>query len=185
MKRTFIAVKIKPKDKLLKTYTKLKNELDNEKIKWVNSDNFHLTLFFLGDTSEEKIEEVKNQLSNIADQYAVFSVKLKGIGVFKNLNKPRVLWVGINQYEMLQNLKTLIDKEMTVLGFHAETREFKPHLTLARMKWINDKQKLSQLLEEYKSEFFQQTEIKELIYFESVLRSTGPIYKPIEKYMLA
>ena len=184
MKRTFIAVKIKPEDKLLKTYTKLKNELDNEKIKWVNSDNFHLTLFFLGDTSEEKIEEVKNQLSNIADQYAGFSIRLQGIGVFKNISKPRVLWVGIHQYDILQSLKTLIDKEMTVLGFHPEAREFKPHLTLARIKWINDKQKLSQLLEEYKLEFFQQTEIKELVYYESVLRSTGPIYKPIEKYML-
>jgi 2'-5' RNA ligase len=184
MKRTFIAVKIKPEEKLLKTYTKLKNELDNEKIKWVNSDNFHLTLFFLGDTTEEQMDEVKQNLSDITEQHSSFAIKLQGIGVFKNIRKPRVLWVGIRDLEKLKSIKISIDEKMKPLGFQPDNREFKPHLTLARIKWLNDKNTLSKMLEENESEFFQQADINQIVYYESILKSTGPVYRVIEKYPL-
>ena len=104
MKRTFIATKISPGEKLLKTYTKLRNELKNEKIKWVNSEQFHITLFFLGDTDEEMIPRIRTQLGIMADQFNSFNINLSGLGVFKNINKPRVLWTGIHQYDTLKKI---------------------------------------------------------------------------------
>lgn len=184
MKRTFIATKITPGEKLLKTYTKLRNELKNEKIKWVNSDHFHITLFFLGDTEEEMIPRVRTQVDNLVDQFTSFYINLSGLGVFKNINKPRVLWAGIYQYETLKEIKERIENEMVALGFPKEEREFRPHLTMARLKWINDKEKLKSLLEEYQNEDFQQVKINEIIYYESILKPSGPVYKPLEKIIL-
>jgi len=184
MKRTFIACKISPGDKLLKTYTKLRNELKNEKIKWVNSDHFHITLFFLGDTDEEMIPRVRTRVGNLVDQFSSFHIKLSGLGVFKNMNKPRVLWAGIYQYETMKEIKEGIENEMVALGFPAEKKEFRPHLTMARLKWINDKEKLKGLINDYQDEDFQQVKINEIIYYESILKPSGPVYKPIEKFIL-
>ena len=184
MKRTFIATKISPGEKLLKTYTKLRNELKNEKIKWVNSEQFHITLFFLGDTDEEMIPRIRTQLGNMADQFNTFNINLSGLGVFKNINKPRVLWTGIYQYDTMKKIKERIEEEIVALGFPAEEREFRPHLTIARLKWINDKEKLKDLIETYKKEDFQQVKINEIIYYESILKPSGPVYKPIEKFVL-
>jgi 2'-5' RNA ligase len=184
MKRTFVATKIDVGTELLNTYTKLKNELENEKIKWVNNQNFHVTLFFLGDTTEEQINDIRIQLSNIVDVFSSFEVVLKGLGVFKDFHKPRVLWAGIYDYEPLRQIKQYIDKEMLKLGFNPDAREFKPHLTLARIKWLEDKKKLKEMVLDYKDHYFQSVNINEIIFYESILRPEGPVYKPIEKFVL-
>ena len=183
MKRTFIAAKIEPSTELLNIYTKLRNELQNEKIKWVDNHNFHLTLFFLGDTTEEQINQIRIQLSNIVDNFAPFSIKLQGLGVFKNFHKPRVLWAGVYNYEPLGDVKELIDKEMLKLGFNPDAREFKPHLTIGRIKWIDDKEKLKNIVMKNEDLYFQETKINEIIFYESILKPEGPVYKPIEKFL--
>ena len=184
MKRTFIATKIEPSAKLLDTYAKLRNELENEKIKWVDPQNFHLTLFFIGDTDNEQIINVREALSNLAGDFSKPRIKFEGLGVFKNINKPRVLWAGISEFQGLKEIKHALDKHMLQLGFTPDKREFKPHLTLARMKWIENKRRLEELLKEFEEDFFQYTEIDHLIYYESILKESGPEYKPIEKFML-
>ena len=184
MKRTFIAAKINAENELVNIYTKLRNELENEKIKWVDHHNFHLTLFFLGDTTEDQIKEVRVQMSNIVDNFESFTMKIQGLGVFKNFHKPRVLWAGIQNYNPLAEIKKQVDKEMLKMGFNPDAREFKPHLTLARIKWINNKDKLKNLVLEHKDQYFQDVTINEIIFYESILRAEGPEYKPIEKFLL-
>lgn len=184
MKRTFIGIKINPGDEFLNAYTKLRNELENEKIKWVDSDNFHLTLFFLGDTDEKQIENVTLKLSNIIDNFNQFTIDLKGLGVFKNFSRPRVLWGGIYDYETMVRLKKAIDNEMVQLGFEPDNREFKPHLTIGRIKFIRNKDRLKKLVLENEDKFFDKLRVDEVTYYESVLHPQGPEYIPIEKYKL-
>ena len=184
MKRTFIATRIEPSTELLNAYTKLRNELENEKIKWVDPEIFHLTLFFIGDTEEESIAEIGNELSNLVDQLEKTTIRLQGLGVFKNIHKPRVLWAGIEDFEGLRRIKTLLDKTLLQLGFVPDNREFKPHLTLARIKWLDDKNKLNELLDIYRGQFFQVASISEIVYYESILKPSGPVYKPIERFVL-
>jgi 2'-5' RNA ligase len=184
MRRTFIAIKIEPGDRLLQAYTKLQNELKNEKIKWVDDENFHTTLFFLGDTSEEMISRVKQALAGLTPAFEAFDINLYGMGVFKNLKKPRVLWAGIREFEPLEKIKQAVDQKMSQLGYTPDEREFRPHLTLARIKWIEDKNKLEHLLLEYEQQQWQKTRISELIYYESKLQRSGPVYTPIEKFPL-
>ena len=185
MKRTFIALPIQAGPKLRETHTKLRNELKNEKIKWVDADHFHLTLFFLGDTRDEQVEQVDRMLKALAGEFPDFTIRLEGLGVFKNIRKPRVLWAGIKDYDPMSQIKWAIDHEMTSLGFEPDKREFKPHLTLARIKWIDDKDKLQQLIEAHQQEQWQSAHIDQIIYFESRLTQSGPVYTPIGRYSLS
>src|SRR6056297_3438135 len=184
MRRTFIAIKIEPGNRLSQAYTKIQNELKNEKIKWVDRHNFHVTLFFLGDTSDKKISEVSRSLAELATAFEAFEITLYGMGVFKNLRKPRVLWAGIRDFEPLQKMKQSLDQKMSNLGFAPDEREFKPHLTLARIKWIDDKDKLQQLIDAHHQEQWQSAHIDQIIYFESRLTQSGPVYTPIGRYNL-
>jgi 2'-5' RNA ligase len=84
----------------------------------------------------------------------------------------------------MKDIKERIDEEMVALGFPRDEREFRPHLTMARLKWINDKKKLKDLLETHKNEDFQEVKINEVIFYESILKPGGPVYKPIEKFIL-
>ena len=184
MKRTFIAIPVQAGPKLRETHTKLRNELKNEKIKWVDSDHFHVTIFFLGDTREEQIKQVDQMLAALVSKYSAFTIRLHGLGVFKNINKPRVLWAGIKDYDPMREIKKALDRQMQAIGFEPDKREFKPHLTLARIKRIDDRDKLQKLITKNEHEDWQGVDIDRLIYFESRLTQKGPLYKPIGQYRL-
>jgi 2'-5' RNA ligase len=84
----------------------------------------------------------------------------------------------------MREIKKSIDKELLKLGFNPDAREFKPHLTLGRVKWVNDKNYLRDVVSRDKDTFFQEIKVNEIIFYESILRAEGPVYKPIEKFIL-
>ena len=184
MKRTFIAVKIPVSRTTAEIIQDIKSELQDEKIKWVETFNMHITLFFVGETHDEMIQKISSELENLLKNKKPFTLKGEGIGLFKNLNNPRVLWLGIEESEYLQHVKKEIDQMMGNFGFAIEDRKFKPHLTLGRMKQINNKAKLKNVLEHYKEVKFQDFFIDNVIYYESRLTSSGPIYKVIKQIAL-
>jgi RNA 2',3'-cyclic 3'-phosphodiesterase len=98
MKRIFIAVEIDPGATLLKMISALKTGLKNDNIKWVNPNNIHLTLSFLGDTEEEMIRSVSNMLKERCEGSGKFELVIEGLGIFRNLDDPRVLWTGNLRY---------------------------------------------------------------------------------------
>lgn len=184
MKRTFIAVKIPVSKQTAEEIQNIKSELQDEKIKWVEIFNMHITLFFVGDIDEEMIQKISFNLYDLLNSKESFILKGKGVGVFKNLNNPRVLWMGIEESEYLQHLKLAIDRMMKKLGFEIEIRKFKPHLTLGRIKYVNDKRKLKNVLDCYKEFYFQDFEINKVIFYESKLTPGGPVYKVIKQIHL-
>jgi 2'-5' RNA ligase len=184
VKRTFIAVKIPVSKQTAEEIQNIKYELQDEKIKWVEIFNMHITLFFVGDTDEEMIQKISFNLYDLLNSKESFILKGKGVGVFKNLNNPRVLWMGIEESEYLQHLKLAIDQMMKKLGFEIEIRKFKPHLTLGRIKYVNDKRKLKNVLDCYKEFYFQDFEINKVIFYESKLTPGGPVYKVIKQIHL-
>lgn len=184
MRRTFIAVKIPVSKQTAEQIKNIKDELQDENIKWVEIFNIHITLFFVGDTDEEMIQSISSNLNNLLYSKESFILKGKGIGVFKNLQNPRVLWMGIEESEYLQHLKLTIDQMMKKLGFEIETRKFKPHLTLGRIKFVNDKRKFKNVLDCYKEFYFQDFKINKVIFYESKLTPSGPVYKVIKQIHL-
>jgi 2'-5' RNA ligase len=182
--RTFVAVKIEPSAVLQETMNDLMQELAGEQVKWVESGHLHLTLKFLGDTLPSQVDEVSEELNRLTKMFSPFSFQLEGVGYFKNKGMPRVLFANIKEDEVLQQLAAEIDNRLTKLGIEPETRPFKPHLTLARVKNLKNKKVFYQAVEKYRSIFMQTTEINELIFFQSILKSHGPVYRELVKIKL-
>ncbi len=179
MKRTFIAVKIVPEEKMLKVLEHLKESLSDGKIKWIEPDILHITLFFLGDTEEKLIPVISERVKQLSLEFTSFELEFEGIGIFKNIRDPRVIWVGTRENIAIRKLKSRIDDELIRLGFEGEKREFRPHLTIGRIKWIRNKSILEEMVKLYKNCEIQRAEINEMIYYESILRPDGPEYLPL------
>lgn len=185
MKRVFIAVRVDPGGELLKLCSSLKASLGMENIKWVDPGNIHLTLAFLGDTEEKRIKTLSNILGDICYNFKEFDFVLAGIGIFKNYRDPRVLWLGIRSSDRLSAINNLITQGLKINSFKTDERPFSPHLTLGRIKSIRDSENLEKVLERYKDHQIQLVHVNEVILYESILKQTGPLYKPLGKFNLA
>ncbi len=183
-KRLFIAIKVKFDPDTYKAFHYIQDQLYREKIKWVDVDNVHLTIKFLGDTDEDLIPEIKNALEDLTQGFNSTRLKMRSIGVFPNLQRPRVLWIGLEDNETVSQLAKSIDEAMTTLGYEPEQREFKPHITLGRIKFLRDRRTLQQLIDKYDGHYFQDIPVEEIILYESQLRREGPVYTALGKFPL-
>ena len=101
----------------------------------MNPQNWHLTLHFLGQVEPEKIEKLSSHLQNALSDIEPFSIFLEGFGAFPDVQKPRILWVGISgDLKKLSELKSRADQVLQKMHFQIETRPFHPHITVARSK---------------------------------------------------
>ena len=103
--RTFIAVEIdsQTKQKISDLIASLKKS--NADVKWVTKDQMHLTLKFLGNIEQNKVQEISDVLKSIADNFKPFSISLSAIAGFPNLNRPKVIWLGIEKGAEKSGLK--------------------------------------------------------------------------------
>ena len=105
------------------------------RIQWVRPESIHLTLKFLGDVDEGRIQAMRAALDGTLGQTSRFSVDVGGLGVFPNARAPRVLWIGLaDTSHRLSRLAADVEAAFTPFGFPTEGRPFSPHLTLARIK---------------------------------------------------
>jgi len=184
-KRTFIAIKIKLDQQVLNYINKIKNALSEENIKWVNPESLHLTLAFLGDTMVDSIPEIRNLLQKTSEKHSAFTIDLAHIGTFPPKGNPRVVWIGSENTNSLMHLQSEIEKSLIEKGLYEADKNFKAHLTLGRVKKINNKNRIHQMVDEYQHLFFQELKIDSFIYYESTLTPKGPIYTPIEIFKLS
>ena len=184
MKRIFIGIKVDPEPQFLSIDSTLKALLREERITWVEPSNLHVTLAFLGDTEEVMINIAGILLKKICTSFCGFSFNLQGIGVFRSYNDPRVLWCGIAHSQELINLNEQVTIGLGDAGFKMEERYFKPHITLGRIKSIREISGLKKAVEQYQSTLIQKVFVKEVILFESILKPSGPIYKPVGRFKL-
>lgn len=170
--RLFVALDT---DKKVKEYLNfLQREIDIADVKLKYATGFHLTLKFLGDVSD--FEPVTRALREI--EFSEFDLKTKGIGYFgKGI---RVIWAGVEPEEPVKELNRKIDEKLTPLGF-AKDERFHPHVTIARVKNIKNR---NALIEKFKA--IEKKEIRfrvnSFILYKSTLTSQGPIYSVVEKY---
>jgi 2'-5' RNA ligase len=185
MKRIFIAIKVDPGQSLMRIYSSLRSLLGSEKIKWTDPANIHLTLAFLGDTADDLISVAGIILKQKCAGFGDFKFNLNGAGVFKNYRDPRVIWIGIEPNENLIQLNDRILTGLKDAGFKLEDRQFRPHITLGRIKSIKNPDALRSALGEYQESQIQEVHVKEVILYESILKPTGPVYKPIGNFSLS
>jgi 2'-5' RNA ligase len=109
-------------------------------VKWIRAENIHLTLKFLGEIEDKKIEQIKERLPDVNKSTSPFIITINGFGCFPDKRRPRVFWLGLGSGDLnsLSSLHQWLEKQMTSLGFEEEKRRFSPHLTLGRAKRSDD-----------------------------------------------
>jgi len=174
--RTFVAIEIS-NDNIINSIKKFQTEI-NINAKPVESENFHFTLQFLGEVSEEISQKIIQALRKI--EFSSFSVNLKGVGAFPKPKFPRVVWVGTDNDggNMLIQLSKKVEKALEPLGFFSD-KPFRPHLTVLRIKKkIGD---ITNELDRQKTIDFGMQEVTNLKLKKSELTPNGPIYSDLEE----
>ena len=133
--RLFIALKIPENilDNIGRFQRELRGTCTDRNVRWVPVTNMHIN--FLGDTVSAAAEKVKDAMKEAVRVIEPFYIEIYGAGVFPSKKNPRVLWIGCREPEKsLARLKTRLDRRLGKLGFKTESRKFRPHLTLGRVR---------------------------------------------------
>ena len=133
--RTFVSVSV-PKE-IVNIQSMLKSTIEPKgvKVRWVMNGKMHLTLKFLGNTTQGSIDNLNEALFNAAKSAKVINLSISGTGAFPVKGRPNVLWLGIKgDIDELKQLTVNINNSLEPLGFITEKRDFLPHVTIARIK---------------------------------------------------
>lgn len=184
--RTFLAIEI-PKE-ILEQFERIQYRLDRSMtgvIRWAKTGSIHLTLKFFGNITERDIRNITDALQARAGALAPVSVAIGTLGVFPNLSKPRVLWVGVTEgMKELAALQSQVETTLEAEGFAREERAYRPHLTLGRMKAGRRIDGLDKAVEDHRNFAAGKFTATEMILFRSDLKPTGPLYTPLAKFKL-
>jgi RNA 2',3'-cyclic 3'-phosphodiesterase len=147
-------------------------------VKWVESDNLHLTLIFLGEVEDRNLMAICRATAAEAGKHEPFPLTLAGAGCFPNERRPRVLWIGVSEgAEEVCSLQRALEGPLLDLGcYRREERAFTPHLTLGRVQSDQGTSDLSTALARKKDWQAGTTTISEVLIMSSELRSKGPVY---------
>jgi len=182
--RAFVAVDLEPQtvQKIAETIARLRPRMPV--IRWLPPTNFHLTLKFLGDIEEAKVAPIAAALERELYPFSCFTINAKGLGVFPDLKRPRILWVGLVGGE-LNALASTAEKALVPFGFAAEKKTFTPHLTIGRWRQFNGSPKeLGDEIEKWRGHDFGRSNVDEVILFQSVLKPEGAVYRPLKTVAL-
>jgi RNA 2',3'-cyclic 3'-phosphodiesterase len=182
--RAFIAIEIGSQtvENISQHLAGLKPRLPD--ISWISPANFHLTLKFLGAVEETSIDPITAALERELHPFPRFTINAKGLGVFPDVKRPRILWVGLEGEELIA-LASRVETALDPLGFAPEKREPKPHLTVGRWRHFEgSSRKLAADLESWKSHEFGASTVAEVVLFQSVLKPQGAVYHPLKTLVL-
>jgi len=182
--RAFVAVELEPQtvQKIAAVIVQLRPRIPG--VRWLPPANFHLTLKFLGDIEEAKVAPIAAALERDLYPFSCFTINAKGLGVFPDLKRPRILWVGLVGGE-LNALASTAEKALVPFGFAAEKKTFTPHLTIGRWRQFNGSPKeLGDEIEKWRGDNFGRSNVDEVVLFQSVLKPEGAVYRPLKTVAL-
>jgi len=187
--RCFIAVELP--DEIKAGLTRLQAQLksgDQPGVKWVDPYGIHLTLKFLGSIAVDRIDPITGAMGEAALGVSPFRLKVESLGVFPNLRRVQVVWVGISgEVDRLVQLQQRIESNLAGLGFAPEPRRFTPHLTLARLRdraSLDERQRFGQLIAGTKFEPTYSFQVDAVSLMRSQLTREGAIYSRISSVEL-
>ena len=132
--RLFVGITI-PKKQRTRIHRSVRDlREDDLPVRWVDPDNFHITLKFLGEVRREAVPEIEAALERVARSTRAFTTVLKGYGAFPTIRRPNVLWLGVEANPEFRCMKQDLEWALSEVGFDTETRAFRPHVTLGRAR---------------------------------------------------
>lgn len=184
MIRAFLA--LRPDDEVLKSLRAVQQELGQAGIdaRWVGADAIHLTIQFLGDVREHELPEISRGLGEAVAAVKPFDVEFRGLGVFPNQKRPRVVWVGLHG-EGIAALADVVETVLSPLGFPPEERELTPHITLGRLRSARGTETLVRIIRGSGDRVLGTSRVSSLTLYRSHLRPDGAIYTPVSTFPFA
>lgn len=153
--------------------------------RWVRPESMHLTLKFIGhavkDEDTQKLADVRAALHAIRSDDPV-ELHFRGVGFFSSARRPRVVWCGVKASPNLARIASDLETALEPLGIPRESREFVPHLTLARIESPRGTEGLARAVEKLESSDFGGAIGKTFCLFESKLKPSGAEYRKIDSY---
>jgi 2'-5' RNA ligase len=188
--RAFIAIDLPAplQTALDRTTVELRKTLRDMPLRWVRTENIHLTLKFLGQVQAADIERIKPVLERQAAAFAPMDVSIDGFGTFPNPTKPLVLWIGLRAGEGLAKFQTAVEADLSQLGFAPEERGFTPHLTVARVRRdhrVGNLKRIAELMAATQPPFTAAAKLDSVTLYRSDLKPGGSVYNPLVRYSLS
>jgi 2'-5' RNA ligase len=161
-----------------------KTNFGKSDVKWVEPDNIHLTLKFLGEIKDEQSVDVCNIVKEVAGIHSSFELAVESVGCFGG-RSARVLWVGLGEgNDSLLQLQKDLDEWLASAGWPPESREFSGHLTLCRVKNPKAGFKLAEMIKDYKDFKLGTMSADSVCVYQSQLTPSGPVYTVLGEYKL-
>jgi 2'-5' RNA ligase len=187
--RAFIAIELpqETKDALARLQNQLKKA--GADVKWVEPQNIHLTLKFLGDITDEQFQKISLIIDTVAKEDHPYNIRINELGAFPKIEQLRVIWVGIDSGDKeTKKIAKALEEMIQKIGIPKEDRAFSSHITLGRTRSALNRNNLIDELRKRQENFkpengeFVATKIT---LFQSILSPTGPTYKALKEGNLA
>ncbi|GAW91540.1 2''-5'' RNA ligase [Calderihabitans maritimus] len=149
----------------------------------MEENNFHLTLYFLGEVDQEEIPAIQQLLQATTREVPPFTVEFDTLGTFPPRGVPRVVWIGLKESTPLQELYRSLLGRLKILGYKEEKKPFFPHVTLGRVRSPRNTGHLVKLLKTVRGSIPAE-EVREIFLMESTLTPKGPIYEVVSRFSL-
>ncbi|MCD4688037.1 MAG: RNA 2',3'-cyclic phosphodiesterase [Desulfuromonadaceae bacterium] len=174
--RAFIALPLP--EAALQIIAELQQELatDLSEMRWVKPGMIHLTLAFLGDITEDSLEKLGTSMLSIGTLQPPVTAIFSGLGAFPSCNRPRVVWLGLDGGNTLNQLHQTIKAELNILQLPIDERPFVPHLTLGRCR--KPVPGAGQILGSFRERDYGSAQLEQLVLYESRLGPRGALHRP-------
>jgi len=178
--RSFIAIELP--EAVVALLDRVQQDLRSLRLKagWVQPQNIHLTLKFLGNIKTDDIEKIGGAMKAAAQGFESFTLTAGGIGFFPGIKRPRVIWVGVGgQTSQLFALQRNLEDRLAAVGYPKEKRSFKGHLTLGRFRDGPAPDAIRRVLEEYADFGKEEFTTHRIVLFKSDLKPSGAVYSQL------
>jgi 2'-5' RNA ligase len=177
--RSFVSVDLDDASvisKLVEAQRELRNT--GADLKLVEPQNIHATVRFLGEMPAPTIDPVKEQMNEV--KFSPFDAEIIGLGVFPNLRRINVVWVGMRKgSEEISRIFEALEPRLEKIGFAPDRKGFSPHVTIARVRTSRMREELAKFVDEMRDTPFGVVHVNELRLKKSVLTPKGPVYSTI------
>lgn len=174
--RLFIAIPVKNLVEIRSLQELVKAQIKYSRVKWVEPENFHLTLKFIGETQKFYTNSINMIISEINEKYTLPNIKLTCIGYFGSRNRISTLVLKADKENNLLKLQNELEVRLEDLGFEKSKHEYTPHLTLGRIKQYNPGDNFKEICNKipFENIFFN---IENPVLYKSTLTEKGPVYE--------
>lgn len=183
-KRLFFATHIRSGLVTNNLLPELKSELKFSSISWARPEQMHVTLRFFGDTPVSRIPDIEQSVRKTLVLFKPFMISLKHVRMFGSRYKPQVIWLGIEDGGVMKKMFSELQLYLNKAGFPGDRQNFVSHLTLGRIKKLDNLQKFQSVMADFSEYEAETMAVEEFILFESQMFPSGAVHIPLKKFHL-